>query len=406
MGARPLTDQPNPSRLDSVEAWLSRPLWAEVDLDAVKENVRSLKDQAGSSELMAMVKANAYGHGAVAVARAALASGASRLGVAALDEAIQLRMAGINAPVLVVGDVSPARAEQCVELDITATANSLRMGRALSAAARKLGQSCRVHVKADTGLNRYGLGDPEIIDLANALRRLPGIEIEAIYTHFATADEADKGFTREQVRRFRSVTEQLDWIPLKHCSNSAGLLELREFNFDIVRPGISLYGLYPSAAVERRVHLRPALSLKARIVRVHEMAPNETTSYGRRWQAKGGETVALVPCGYGDGYPRLLSNMFHVWIEDQLCPIRGTIAMDQMVVDITSTTAAEGTEVTVLGGHDGSGVSATEIAERASTISYEVTTSISARVPRIFLEGGKPVAAQGLNDRLPVDLMP
>lgn len=386
----------------SIGPWLSRPLWAEIDLDAISANTAALKARVGSAELMAMVKANAYGHGAIVVSEAVLAAGASRLGVAALDEARQLRKAGIEAPILVVGNVAPESARSAVELDITLTVNSMQLGLALSVAAGAVGRRNRVHVKVDTGLNRYGLAHEEVVDLATALRDLPGLEVEGIYTHFASADEGDKSFTLRQVERFVAATEALDWIPLRHCSNSAALIDLPEHSFNLVRPGISIYGLYPSPEVGRSVALTPAMTLKARVVRVHSMAGGDTTSYGRHWTAGGGEEVALVPCGYGDGYPRRLSNRFHVLTGAGLCPIRGTIAMDQMIVDITGTGIKEGDEVTVFGGAEGSGVSAAEVAERASTISYEITTSLSARVPRVFLRSGKASAVQGLNDPLPI----
>jgi alanine racemase len=404
MGPRSLTSKEGRQAQLASEDWLSRPLWAEIDLDAIANNVTMLKAHAGPAELMAMVKANAYGHGAVRVSHTALKAGASRLGVATLDEAIQLRRGGIQSPILLVGPIAPEQAPRAVQLDITVTVTRPEVGEALSTAAQACGTSCAVHVKVDTGLNRYGLAGDEATQLASALRELPGLVVEGIYTHFASADESDKSFTHAQVEDFLRVADTLDWIPLRHCSNSAGLIDLPAYSFNLVRPGISIYGLYPSQDVERRIKLTPALTLKARLTRVHRMAAGGTTSYGRRWQAHGGERVALVPCGYGDGYPRLLSNRFHVWADGQQCPIRGTIAMDQMIVDITSTTLGLNDEVTVLGGADGTGISASEVAAAASTINYEITTAIAARVPRIFIEDGEPVAVQGLNDSLPVTL--
>jgi alanine racemase len=407
MGVSPLkarTESLSRSIGSSIDPWLSRPLWAEVDLDAIGANVSALRSRASGAELMAMVKANAYGHGAIAVAMAAVDAGASRLGVAALDEALQLRGAGIQSPILVVGHVSPACAPLAVQLDITLTVNSLQLGVAIGAAAEAAGKVSLVHLKVDTGLNRYGLASDEVIDLARALRDVPGLIVEGLYTHFATADEADKSFMETQVERFLATAESLDWIPLRHCSNSGALIDMPTHSFNLVRPGISIYGLYPSVEVSRSIKLTPAMSLRAKIVRAHRMTMGEATSYGRRWIAAGGEEVALVPCGYGDGYPRRLSNVFHVLTHAGLAPIRGTIAMDQMIVDITGLGAKEGDVVTVFGGAPGSGVSADELAQSASTISYEITTAVSARVPRVFLRSGSVVAVQGLNDPLPVPL--
>ncbi|MEX2238833.1 MAG: alanine racemase [Dehalococcoidia bacterium] len=383
---------------------LARPLWAEIDLDAVAANVRALRAQAGRAELVAMVKANAYGHGAVAVGRAALEAGASRLGVVSVDEALQLRAAGVSAPILVVGYSAPAQAAAIVRERLTATVNSFELGQAIDAEALRQGTIAEVHIKVDTGLNRFGLEGEEAIALAESLRNAAGLHVEGLFTHLATADEADKAFVFQQFEAFRAVAERVDWIPLRHTSNTAGLLDTPALNQGMVRVGIGIYGLYPSPAVDRAQSLSPVMALKARLIRVHTAAPGDTVSYGRHWQAAGGERLGLVPCGYGDGYPRTLSGKGRVLVGDVTAPVLGTIAMDHLVIDITSSQAGEGDPIQILGGPPGSGVSADELGTLCETINYEMTTRISARVPRIYMRAGKPVAIQGLNDPFPVDL--
>ncbi|MFQ6020337.1 MAG: alanine racemase, partial [Dehalococcoidia bacterium] len=245
-----------------------RPLWAEIDLDALAHNIGELKRQARGALLTAVVKANAYGHGAATVARAALATGAERLAVICVDEGEQLRRAGITAPILIMGHSPSADARRIVELQLTPTVNSREIALALATAAADEGITQPIHLKVDTGLGRYGLPPTELIVLAEALREVPSLAIEGLFTHFAAADEGDKGYTRKQYESFLAVAERLSWIPLRHASNTATLLDMPEMNLDLVRPGIGIYGCYPSAQVNRNVELRPVLSLKSRVVRL------------------------------------------------------------------------------------------------------------------------------------------
>ncbi|MPZ22444.1 MAG: alanine racemase [Dehalococcoidia bacterium] len=401
VGAGPLRDG---TALPPPSAWEGRPLWAEIDLDAIEANVAALARRAGQAEFVAMVKANAYGHGAVAVSRAALNAGASRLGVACLDEARQLREAGIDAPILVLAHTPVEQAPAAVALGVTLTVNSTGLAGALSEAAAAAGRRADVHIKVDSGLNRYGRPADEAVELAEAVRQMPGLRVEGLFTHFATADETDKQFMHQQLREFSSAAERLPWINVRHCSNTASLLDEPDISFDMVRCGIGIYGLYPSGEVSRSsVNLSPALALKSRLARIKTLSAGETVSYGRRWTARGGEVLGLVMCGYGDGYPRRLSNISSVRLGDALVPIRGTIAMDMMMVDITSGAAGatEGAEVTIIGGRPGNGVSAEDLGEQAGTISYEIVTSIAARVPRLYTRAGRVVEFQTLNDPFP-----
>ncbi|HEY8490245.1 MAG TPA: alanine racemase [Dehalococcoidia bacterium] len=374
-----------------------RPAWAEIDLDALTENVRALKDQARPAGLIAMVKANAYGHGAVMVARAAVEAGADRLGVTCVDEGVELREGGVTAPILILGHTPPHDAERTVRYDLTPTVNGRDLADALSRHAVALGRTVPVHVKLDSGMNRYGLPEEGLLDLAAYLRRLPGLQVEGLYTHFAAADEADKAFTREQFRRFQAVAARLPWIPLRHAANTAGLLDLPETALDFVRCGIGLYGYYPSDEVRRDAPLRPVLSLKSRLVRLRRLEPGETVGYGRTWTARRPSLVGLAAVGYGDGYRRALSNRAHVLVRGRRAPVAGRVSMDQTTIDITDVPGVqEGDEVVFIGTQGEEVVTADELAALCDTISYEILTGISARVPRVYLRQGRVVAVQSL----------
>ena len=385
--------------LDSptTDGWRGRPLWAEIDLDALAHNVAALKRQAGSAALAAVVKANAYGHGALAVSRAALEAGADRLAVICVDEGEQLRRGGIQAPILVMGHSEVGEARRIVELRLTPTVNSQRLGLALARQAEAAGIVQPVHLKVDTGLNRYGLPPQQIVPLAESLRQISSLEIEGIYTHFASADEGDKSFTLEQHRAFLNVAERLPWIPMRHVSNTATLLDRPEMSLDMVRPGVGIYGLYPSAQVSRSLDLRPVLSLKSRIVRLTSLAPGESVSYGRTWRANRRSIIGLVMCGYGDGLPRLLSNRGFLLVGGRRVPIVGRVCMDMCIVDVTDVPeVAEGDEVVIIGRQGEAEVTAEELGELCSTISYEILCGIANRVPRLYRRDGEVVGTESL----------
>jgi len=377
--------------------WEGRPVWAEVDLDAVARNIRLLKGQANGAALMAVVKANAYGHGAVTVARAALAAGAGRLGVICVDEGEQLRRAGIGAPILVMGHTPATDAARLVDLSLTATVASRETAEALAGAAAQRGVRLAVHLKVDTGLNRYGLTPADALALADWLRDVPSLEVEGLFTHFASADEADKGYTLDQYGRFRQVAEQLDWVPIRHVSNTASLLDMPELSLEMVRPGLGIYGLYPPGEVRRDLGLVPALSLKSRIVRLTALALGDPVSYGRTWRAARPSLIGLVMCGYADGLPRSLSNRGCALVRGRRAPIVGRVCMDMCMVDVTDVPdAATGDEVVLIGCQGEEQIGADEVAELAGTISYEILCAISARVPRLYLRAGEIVSRQTL----------
>lgn len=385
----------------SRHAWEGRPVWAEIDLDAVAGNVRLLKRRANGAALMAVVKANAYGHGAVAVARAALAAGADRLGVICVDEGEQLRRAGVTAPILVMGHTPATDAVRVVELSLTATVASRETAEALARAAAQQGVRLAVHVKVDTGLNRYGLSPNEALTLVDWLRDLPSLEVEGLFTHFASADDTDKGYTLDQYARFRQVAEALDWVPIRHVANTATLLDMPDLSLEMVRPGLGIYGLYPSGEIRRDLGLVPVLSLKSRIVRLNALAPGDSVSYGRTWRAARPSLIGLVMCGYADGLPRSLSNRGNVLVRGQRVPIVGRICMDMCMVDVTDVPGvAVGDEVVLIGCQGEEEITADEVAELAGTISYEILCGITPRVPRLYLRAGGVVCRQTLVQEL------
>lgn len=370
------------------------PTWAEIDLDAIAHNTRQLKKLVGEkTELMAVVKANAYGHGAVPVTRTVLKGGGSRLAVNRVSEGVQLRQAGITAPILVLGYAPPAEAETIVQHDLTPTVNTQELALSLSKASVAHGRETAVHVKVDTGLGRFGLLPEEVVAFVKGLMKLAALRLEGIWTHFATADEADKSYTYRQFGIYQQVVERLGGegihFPLHHVANSAATLDLPETHLDMVRCGITLYGLYPSTEVSRPIALRPAMSLKSRVARIRTLPAGSSISYGRTYTTSRPTPAALIPLGYGDGFHRLLSNRGAVLIRGKRAPIIGRVCMDQFAVDVSGIEGVQqDDEVVVIGRQGEEEISAEEVAAWASTINYEVVTAITARVPRVYIEGG------------------
>lgn len=367
---------------------LSRRLvWAEVDLDAIAANTRRLARLVHPARLFAVVKADGYGLGAAATARVALESGAAGLCVARPEEALALRTQGIAAPILILGPTPPAVADQVVRARLTPTVCDPELAEALArAAAAEAARPIPIHVKVDTGLHRYGIRPADAPAFLGRLTRYPQLRVEGIWTHLATADEADKSFAYRQLACFKEVVASLPPVPLRHAANTAAALDLPEFRLDLVRAGIGIYGYYPSRYVGRAVALRPALTLKSRVVRVHEVGPGEAVGYGRSWVARRLSRVALVACGYGDGYPRHLSNRGVVLIRGRRCPVVGRVSMDLLTVDVTDLPGvAVGDEVVLAGRQGDAEVSLDELAELAETIPYELLTRLTFRVPRIYV---------------------
>ncbi len=392
-----------PSALDGLggppDAWQGRPVWAEIDLDALAANVRALRERIGGAQLMAVVKANAYGHGAIPVAEAALEAGASHLGVICVDEGAQLRAGGITAPIVILGHTPLRQAADVVALRLIPTVNTQQFGLALARFASQAGVRLPVHVKVDTGLARFGCAPDECVALAESLRDLPSLQVEGIFTHFANADEPDKSFTRHQFELFLDTCRRLPWIPMRHAAASAAALDLPDMALDMVRAGIAMYGYAPGPSQAGAQALRPVMALKSRLARVHRLERGDTVSYGRTWRAERPTTVGLVMAGYGDGLPRLLSNRGSALVRGQRVPIIGRVCMDQCIVDLSGVPdAGVDDEVALIGGQGSEFIGAGELGELCGAISYEILTGVTARVPRLFLRNGKVVRVQTLTD--------
>ena len=384
-------------------AFGGRPCWAEVDLDALASNVRLMAARAAPARLYAVVKANAYGHGAVACGRAALEAGAHGLAVVCVDEAEELRRAGLTAPVLVVGATPATDAERVVSLGLMPTVGDGELADALAAAAVRHGVTVPIHLEVETGLNRHGLTPQACVALAERARTTPGLEVRGLFTHFAAAEEGDQRFTRAQFDQLKSVSARLPWVKERHCAASASVLLDHEMALDAVRAGLSLYGYRPAPWVGSDAELKPVLALRARIARLLDVERGATVGYGRTWAANKPARIALVMCGYADGYRRALGNRAPVALHGHLAPVVGRVAMDMAMVDVTAIPAAAVGDVVTLLGRDGDAeVTADELADLADTISWEILAGISARVPRLYLRGGLVTEVTTLNDRIPV----
>lgn len=368
---------------------------AVVDLDRIRESVSGIRELVGENvEIMAVVKADGYGHGAVRVAKKALKSGAESLAVAYAEEGAELRENGVTAPILVLGLTPPevsGAVEKVVGFGLTQTVVGTELPRALNAASPD-GKKVPVHIKVDTGMGRIGVNPEDIIEYISFLKNLKNIDIEGIYTHFPSADEADKRFTKNQIDIFLDLLRELKVngidIPKAHMANSGGILAHRKSYLTTVRAGIMLYGLYPSGEVERSIPLTPAMSFVTRIRFLKSVPMGIPISYGRTFVAKRETTVATLPVGYADGYPRILSNKRHVLVRGKPAPIIGRICMDMTMVDVTDIPGVEvGDEVILFGRQGQNEISVDEMAEWLNTINYEVTCIVGKRVPRVYING-------------------
>lgn len=371
-----------------------RPVWAEIDLDNLAHNVREIRRRIGpSAEIMAVVKANAYGHGAPPVARVALENGASWLAVALVEEAYQLRREGLTAPIHLLGMPSPGQAEAVVAGGFSCAVCAVEVAEALSAAAVRLGRPARVQLKIDTGMGRLGLLPAEVPAFRRFLESLPGIQLLGAFTHFASADETDKAYTLKQYEAFRGALSACEGPPLDlaHVANSATIIDLPELAGPLVRPGIMLYGLYPSAEVSRSaLDLRPVMSLKARVAYVKSLPAGHPVSYGRTYVTSAPEKVALLPLGYADGFSRLLSGRAEVLLRGRRVPLRGRVCMDQCVVGVPEDLEVRvGDEAVIFGRQGEEEITVDEVARRLGTINYEVVCAVSGRVPRVYLKDGR-----------------
>lgn len=376
-----------------------RPAWAEISASAIAHNVRVLKAILGDALLCAVVKANAYGHGAPLTARAALEAGADSLAVAIVDEGIELRQAGVSAPILLLAEVPPATIPDALDHSLTLTIGSLEGAKAAAASAEKLGGRHRVHVKVDTGMRRMGVAPEEVGDVVDLLLASEAIDLEGIYTHFSVADGSsaeDRAFTKSQIKLFDEVVVALRERGVAprvlHTANSAGALGYPEARLSMVRIGLALYGYLPElwltgALDELNLHLKPALALRAQVVAVRRVLAGERPSYGRSRALERDTTIATVPFGYADGYPRrLFEGGADVLIHEKRYSLAGHVTMDQLMVDVGDDEVAQGDDVVLLGRQGDEFISGEEWAAKANTITWEILCGIGARVPRVLVD--------------------
>lgn len=379
---------------------LIRPVWAEINLDNLAHNMREIRRLADKKAMItAVIKADGYGHGAKHITDTLLKNGADRFAVAVLDEALELRESGVEEPILILGYTPPEKAKDIVKYDIHQAVYSYELAESISKEAVKQNKKAKVHIKIDTGMGRIGFKPNE--DSVNMIKRisiLPNLVMEGIFTHFAIADEKDKSYTMEQFKKFTWVCKRLEEegvkINVRHCGNSATIIDLPEIHMDMVRAGIILYGLMPSQDVKLdKINLKPVMSLKARVTHVKEIEKDQSVSYGRKFIASKKSKIASLPLGYADGYTRMLSGKAEALIKGVRVPVVGRICMDQCMIDVTDIDGVKvGDEVVLFGEQNGSFISIDELAEKLGTINYEIVCMISKRIPRIYISDGEIVS--------------
>lgn len=375
---------------------IMRPVWAEIDLDILANNMKNIKKLAGNKEVMAVVKADAYGHGALDVAPCLLENGASRLAVAMLTEAIELRNNNITAPIMILGYTPLYLGKDLINYDIEQTIYDLEYAKELSSLAKNLNKKAKVHIALDTGMGRIGFlpSDESFNDICE-ICALDGLEVIGIFTHFSSSDEEDKEYTQYQFNQIYDFINKLEKqginIPLKHASNSAAIIDLPNTYLDSVRAGIILYGYYPSNKVKKEnLSIKPALTLKARIAHVKELESGMYISYNRTFKTSRKSKIATIPIGYADGYIRNLKHDAKIIVNGQLAPIVGNICMDQFMIDVTDIDNVNtGDEVILLGESNDIKFNADDLAKCMNSINYEVLCLLKKRVPRAYIKNGQ-----------------
>ncbi|MBP3339208.1 MAG: alanine racemase [Lachnospiraceae bacterium] len=379
-------------------------VYCQVNLDNIYENVVNIRKNINDdTALCAVIKMDGYGHGAVPVAEK-IDSIVDAYAVATVDEGINLRKNGITKPIVILGFTYEKRIRGAIKYDIRMAVFEYETAVLINKCAKEMGKVAKVHIKVDTGMSRIGFKDDDAaIDDIVRINALENIEIEGIFTHFAKADENDKSNALSQMRRFDEFNEKLAQkgveIGIKHCSNSAGIIDIKEANHDAVRLGISLYGLYPSDEVDKnRVSLKPVLQLKSHIVYIKEIEAGTPVSYGGTFVADKKMRIATIPVGYGDGYPRSLSNKGYVLINGKKAPILGRVCMDQFMVDVTDIETKKGDLVTLVGEDNGAFLSVEEVSMMAGTFNYEFICDVGKRVPRVYISDGEIIGGKDYFD--------
>lgn len=367
-----------------------RPTLVEVNLTRLSENFRAIRQKTAPAKVMPILKANAYGHGIVEVAQHLETLGADYLGVAVLEEGILLRENGIRAPILVLGGILGNQVPHFIKYNLTLTASSIEKLCQVDQVAAQMGVKAKVHLKIDTGMERIGVHYYSAENFLEKSLSCEHLDIEGIFSHFANSDAADLSHPRLQLERFQEVLyfyekRSLPAPPLRHMANSGGILQLPEAYFDLVRPGILLYGVYPSPEVKRSIQVKPALSWKSRVVYFKVIQPNHPVGYGSTWQSDHQVRGVTIPVGYGDGYFRSMSHKAQVIIRGKPYPVVGRISMDQIVVNIEGDSAYNDDEVVLVGEMGNQAITAENLAEWADTIPYEILTNINTRVPRVYI---------------------
>ena len=379
---------PSPLHEPTIDEGVLRPTHVEIDLSRITGNYRSIQDHVGDAKVMAVLKANAYGHGLVPVAKTLEAAGAHMIGLAYLEEGIRLRRAGVSVPILILGGILGRQIPSYLAYDLTLTASSVDKLLAIDDAAAQAGVRAKVHLKIDTGMERIGVHWYSATPLLEASLTCKNVDVQGIFSHFANADALDLTHARMQLERFLAVTQFYAdrglKTPMRHIANSGALLQMPEARLDLVRPGILLFGVHPSPDVRRSIRVWPALSWKSRVVSFKVVQPGHHVGYGGTWTSDKLTRLVTVPVGYGDGYMRAMSGQAQVMIHGKRYPVVGRVCMDQVVVDIGWDSAHNGDEVVLLGG-ESEPICAEEMANWANTISYEVLTNINTRVPRVYV---------------------
>jgi alanine racemase len=366
---------------------------AEIDMKALEFNFKAIRRHVGGSvKMMAIVKSNAYGHGIVGISRALVQLGIDYLGVGFLEEGIELRRAGVTQPILAFGGAFGEDIENFLDYNIDVSVSSIGIAERINEAISSRRTKPKVHIKVDTGMGRLGFGYAQAANQIEKIAMLKNLEIVGIYTHLATSDEHDKTFALQQLERFDAVlaaTKKLGIeIPLIHAANSGAVLDLPASYYTMVRPGILMYGIYPSSERSGKVALMPALSFKSRVIYLKHVPAGVSISYGRKFYTSAATRIATIPIGYGDGYNRGLTNQGEVLIGGKRFPVVGAVTMDLIMVDIGLEQQVNvGDEVVLIGSQGGETISGWEIAAKLNTVVYEVFTSISSRVPRVMVNG-------------------
>jgi len=373
-----------------------RPVWAEVNLDNLIYNIQQVRCKSKSKEIIGVVKADAYGHGAIEVSHILLDNGVTRLAVAVINEAIELRNNGLKCPIMILGITPETLAENLIRYSIEPTVSSYEHAYKLSKIAQSKGKSMKIHIAIDTGMGRIGfLPNEEGIEEVYKISKLPNIEIEGLFSHFCTADEINKEYSRMQFEKYNlfysKLVERNVKINMRNIANSAAIMELPDTHYDATRPGIILYGYYPSNEVDRNLlSIKPVLTWKANIVHIKTLEKDQYIGYGRKFKTERKSIIATLPVGYADGYTRMISGKAKVIINGKFAPVVGNICMDQCMIDITDIGDVKvGDEVILLGSDGNIKFDAEDIASMIGTISYEIICMISKRVPRVYTKNGK-----------------